>query len=110
MSSEKEIKGNGFVAKDSSKEEKATPMPEINFLTFVMSLSSSALIYLGEIPNPVTNKKEKNITLAKQNIDILSMLSEKTKGNLKDEEKQLLDQFLYDLRLKYVECCDKDKK
>jgi len=77
--------------------------PEINFSTFVFSLSTSALIYLGEMDNPVTQKKEEDYNLAKQNIDILSILEERTKGNLDPNEAKLLESLLYDLRMKYIE-------
>ena len=56
-------------------------MPEINFSTFVFSLNASALVNLGEIENPATGKKEKSLSLAKQTIDILGMLAEKTSKN-----------------------------
>ncbi len=92
---------------DTQEQKKATSYsqqtPELNFSAFVFSLSTSALIYLGEMPNPVTNKKEEDFDLAKQNIDILSILAEKTKGNLDQNEERLLASLLYDLRMKYVE-------
>ena len=76
--------------------------PEINFPTFVVSLNASALLHLGAIEDPTTGQKTKNLPMAKQTIDILSMLEEKTAGNLNDEEKNLLKNILYDLRLMYV--------
>lgn len=87
------------------KEEKQdrTPLPEINLATFILSLSGSAMFHIGEIPNPETGKTEKNLPLAKQSIDIIEMLKEKTKGNLDSDEEKLLDNILYDLRLKYVD-------
>lgn len=78
--------------------------PQIDFATFVLSLSHSALMHLGEAPDPETNKVEANLPLAKQNIDILGMLEEKTKGNLDGDEERLLAQVLFDLRMRYVEC------
>ena len=60
------------------------------------------MFHIGEIPNPETGKTEKNLPLAKQSIDIIEMLKEKTKGNLDPEEEKLLDIVLYDLRMKYV--------
>lgn len=80
-------------------------MPEINFSTFVFSLSSSALLHLGEMPDPSTNQLSTNLPLAKQTIDILGILQEKTKGNLEDEEKELLKNLLYELRMRYVTKC-----
>ena len=82
--------------------EEETQLPEINFSTFVFSLNASALVNLGEIENPGTGQKEKNLPLAKQTIDILGMLEEKTSGNLNDDEANLLKNILYDLRLNYV--------
>jgi hypothetical protein len=89
-------------AKKEVQEEKLPPLPEVNFSTFVYSLSTSALVHLGEIPEPITEKMDKNLPLAKQTIDILGILQEKTKGNLTQEEENLLNSFLYDLRMRYV--------
>ncbi len=80
----------------------ALPLPQVNFSTFVFSLSSSVLLHLGEMPDPATNKKVVNLSLAKQSIDILAMLHEKTSGNLDEEEENLLKNLLYELRVKYV--------
>jgi hypothetical protein len=77
-------------------------LPEIDFGTFVMSLASSVLVHLGEIAHPESAGSEQNLSLAKQTIDILGMLQEKTRGNLSNEEQQLLTNLLYDLRMKYV--------
>ncbi|MBX3192473.1 MAG: DUF1844 domain-containing protein [Labilithrix sp.] len=79
------------------------PLPSIDFATFVLSLSHSALMHLGEAPDPETNKVETHLPLAKQNIDILGLLEEKTKGNLTGDEERLLAQVLFDLRMRYVE-------
>jgi hypothetical protein len=74
----------------------------ITFSTFILSLNTAALVHLGELPDPITKKKEVNLTLAKQTIDTLEMLKEKTKGNLTLEEEKLLQSILYELKLKYV--------
>ncbi len=87
-------------AGDESKEQ--PQLPEINFQTFVFSLNASALVQLGAMEDPATAKKEKNLPLAKQTIDMLSMLKEKTAGNLTKEEEELLKHILYDLRMRYV--------
>jgi hypothetical protein len=84
----------------SDKQE--TRLPQINFQTFVLSLNSSVLVQLGIIEDPVTGIKEKNLSLAKQTIDILGMLDEKTKGNLDKDEEMMLKNILYDLRMMYV--------
>lgn len=77
-------------------------LPEINFATFVASLNASALLQLGAIEDPTSGTKNKNLPMAKQTIDILSMLQKKTAGNLSLEEENLLKNILYDLRLMYV--------
>jgi Domain of unknown function (DUF1844) len=79
-------------------------LPQIDFATFVLSLSHSALTHLGEAPHPETDKIEQDLPLAKQNIDILGILEDKTKGNLSGDEERLLAQVLFDLRMRYVEC------
>ena len=77
-------------------------MPQVCFPTFVLSLSSSALVHLGEVPDPETGKTAENIEMAKHTIDILAMLEEKTRGNLDAEESKLLKDMLFELRMHYV--------
>lgn len=84
----------------TSAEEQA--LPPLNFLTFLLYLSNSALIHLGEISETGGGKIEPNLPLARQTIDILAILKEKTRGNLTTEEEMLLDDLLYDLRMRYV--------
>lgn len=81
------------------------PMPPIDFSTFVLSLSQAALLHLGEIDDPETGKKSINFPLARQSVDLLTMLQDKTRGNLTEEEQKLLENLLYDLRMKYVAEC-----
>ncbi len=83
-------------------QEKISQLPKINFATFIFSLNSSVLVQLGLIEDPATGTKVKNLAIAKQTIDILAMLEEKTRGNLTKEEDNLLKGILYDLRLMYV--------
>jgi len=122
-----EVQGKGFVIKDKrfsakkegegepqvmgeEKKEQSTkkderqepPLPEINFTHLILSFSTSALIQLGEIQDPVTQQLAKNIPLAKQTIDLIGMLKEKTKGNLNSDEEKILENILYDLRMRYV--------
>jgi hypothetical protein len=78
------------------------PLPQINFPTFIASLNASALVHLGVIEDPVSGKAEKNLPMAKQTIDILSMLQQKTAGNLTSEEDSMLKSILYDLRILFV--------
>jgi hypothetical protein len=87
-------------------QEPPLQFPEINFATFVASLNASALLHLGAIEDPSSGTKNKNLPMAKQTIDILNMLQEKTSGNLSTEEENMLKNILYDLRIMYV----KEKK
>ncbi|MGW8301800.1 MAG: DUF1844 domain-containing protein [Desulfobacterales bacterium] len=87
---------------DAADQEPPHQFPEINFATFVASLNASALLQLGVIEDPTTGTKNKNLPMAKQTIDILSMMQQKTTGNLSEEEENLLKNILYDLRLMYV--------
>lgn len=75
---------------------------ELGFSTFILSLSTSALVQLAELPDPITNKKQMNLSLARQTISVIELLKEKTKGNLTADEDNLIETVLYDLRLKYV--------
>jgi len=89
-------------AKDPPPEH-AESLPRVDFATFVLSLSHSALMHLGVAPNPETGGVEKDLALARQTIDLIAMLDEKTKGNLTGDEERLIGQILFDLRMRYVE-------
>lgn len=118
MSDESEFKvvdkrGDGVDKKDDTnpnfqliendkKGEGEKAREAITFSTFIFSLATSALVYLGEIEEPESKKFILNLDLAKQNIDIIGMLGEKTKENLDKDEEKLLGAILYDLRLKYL--------
>jgi hypothetical protein len=95
-----EKKGAEFQAGGSPEQE--TVLPEINFINFLFSISTSALIQLGEIADPTSQQTAKNLPLAKQTIDLIGMLKEKTKGNLTPEEAKLIENILFDLRMRYV--------
>ena len=125
-----DVEGKGFVIKDKRsfdekgemKEErpddekkreekgeetgkddvKRPPLPEVNFSSLIFSLSSSALLHFGQIVDPQTGEKKKDLALAKHSIDTIAMLQEKTKGNLSDEEEKFLENILTDLRWQYV--------
>ena len=86
----------------SAEDAESFQLPAINFATFIFSLNSSVLVHLGIIDDPASGKKVKNLALAKQTIDILGMLEEKTRGNLTEDEKSMLKHILYDLRMIYV--------
>ncbi len=77
--------------------------PPIDFVTFILSLSSSAAYHMGGFQDPVSGKTSVNLDLAKQTIDIISMLGDKTRGNLTEDEGKLISHALYDLRMQFVE-------
>jgi hypothetical protein len=81
----------------------ADPAVPIDFTTFVLSLSSSAAIHLGLAPHPERPDCCRSLPMAKQTIDILVLLQEKTKGNLTGEEERMLAEVLYNLRMAYVD-------
>ncbi|MFC1658341.1 DUF1844 domain-containing protein [Candidatus Omnitrophota bacterium] len=89
----------------SVNEQEAVP-PEANFSFFVSTLALQISIFLGQIPNPATNKKERNLPQAKFLIDTLDLLQDKTKGNLSSEESNLLENVLYELKMQYVSAVD----
>jgi hypothetical protein len=95
-----EKQGEEFQRGGSPEQE--TVLPEINFINFLFSISTSALIQLGEIEDPISQQTAKNLPLAKQTIDLIGMLKEKTKGNLTPEEAKLIENILFDLRMRYV--------
>jgi hypothetical protein len=75
---------------------------QTSFLAFVMSLATTAAVHFGDIEDPSVGKTERNLPAARQMIELLAMLQEKTKGNLEPEEHQVLDQVLYELRMRFV--------
>jgi len=85
----------------AAEASRARALP-VDFGTFVLSLGSSAIMHLGELPAEEGGTGKKDLPLAKHTIDILSMLQAKTKGNLTAQEDRLLESLLYDLRLRFV--------
>ncbi len=77
-------------------------MPEVTFSAFVMSLNTSVLYHLGEIADPVSGKKAVQLDPARHGIDTLMLLQEKTKGNLTNDEEEMLKNILYDVKLRFV--------
>jgi hypothetical protein len=76
----------------------------VTFIGFVLSLAHTAAFHFGDVPDPATGKNgEANLAAASQLIDILALLEEKTRGNLSAEERQLLEQLVYELRMRFVE-------
>jgi hypothetical protein len=81
-----------------------TEQPQVSFVAFVLSLASNAAVHFGDLPDPITNEKRPpDLDAAAQLIDLLAMLEEKTRVNLTAEERQLLDQLIFELRMRYVE-------
>ena len=128
MSEKENVEGEGFVIKDNRSsqisednaaflddqetkdqekqtdisEKKETEPFQIDFSAFIMSLTSSAFYHLGDMPDPSTGKTETNLPAVQQTIDMLIMLREKRKGNLKEDEIKLIEQLIYELQVKYV--------
>jgi hypothetical protein len=82
----------------------STDQPQVSFIAFIYSLASNAAVHFGDIPDPMTGERRPvDLDAAQQLIEILGMLEEKTRGNLSPEERQFLEQVLYELRLRFVE-------
>ena len=95
---------------DSSSASQPDDLPAVDFTTFVLSLSHSALLHLGDAPHPTSDgMSEVDLPMARQTIDLLALIQEKTHGNLTGAEEQMLTQALYDLRLRFVEVSQKHK-
>jgi hypothetical protein len=95
-------------ASSTAAEPPPAPHPSaseepVTFSTFVLGLSTQALLHLGEIADPVSGAVERDLGAAKHVIDILAILGEKTRSNLEPDEQALLESMLYDLRMRYVE-------
>lgn len=88
---------------DDDTNSGETGLPALDFPTFILSLSHSALVHLGDAPDPSTGAREVDLQLARQVIDTVALLQEKTRGNLTGAEERVVDQVLYDLRMRFVE-------
>lgn len=86
----------------ASGQATGSPLPEVTFSTFIISLASAALVGLGEVPDPATGRVTRDLLLARHNIDVLEMLRQKTEGALDEQERGLLEHTLCELRFKYV--------
>jgi hypothetical protein len=89
-------------AQTGDGQARAFTLPKIDFSTFVLSINSSALVQLGLIEDPGSGQITKNLPMAKQTVDLLAMLEEKTRGNLTSDEENILKNILYELRMLYV--------
>jgi hypothetical protein len=86
-------------------------MSELSFTAFVLSVASSAAIHFGDLPDPSTGQRvDPNLEGASQMIDILALLEEKTRGNLTAEERSVLEQVLYELRMRFIEASGAEKR
>jgi hypothetical protein len=98
--------GQPLASSPKAPEEGAPPEtaePKLDFFNYIASLGFQTMIFLGEMPNPITNQVEKNLKQAKFLIDTLVILRDKTKGNLSKEEDDLLNGSIYELQLRYVD-------
>jgi len=84
-------------------KESKEPIPPLDFSSIVLPFFTQALIKLGQIKDPIVNKEDENLVLAKRLIDLLDLLNERTKGNLKSEEEKFLSSCLHQLRMAYLE-------
>ncbi len=98
-----DVTGAARGAAPDAEHADAAAFGEMSFSTFVMGLTTQALMHLGEIPDPASQTVMHDLPAAKQMIDLLGILRDKTKGNLDTAEEQLLGEVLYDLRMRYVE-------
>ncbi len=80
-------------------------MPAVSFISFILSLNTTALFHLGEIAHPETGQKMLDLELARHAIDTLAMLEEKTKGNLDKEEQELISKVVYELKMRFIRVC-----
>lgn len=87
----------------NADEQVVGELPGVDFHTFILSLGSSALLHLGELDGPDGQEAQTDLPMAKQTIDMIAMLQEKTRGNLTPPEDRLIESLLYDLRLRFVE-------
>jgi hypothetical protein len=102
--------GNGFIMEAAKKAAEASEeaarknaLPRVEFSSFILSIYSSGLVQLGKVADPSTGETRKDLTMAKYTIDMMAMLSEKTKGNLNKDEENLMRALLSEIRMAYVE-------
>jgi hypothetical protein len=98
------------MSEQMKKDSEPGGLFQMDFSTFVLSLNASALIHLGEIPDPHSKERATNLPAAKHTIEILEIIKNKTRGNLNGEEEKLLDDVLFNLRMKFVKDTQSEKK
>jgi hypothetical protein len=91
-------------------DEIKQPLPPASIESLFYMLATSAMVNLGQVPEPTNQKTTVNLELAKHNIDTLGVLQKKTAGNLTSDESRLLDELLYDLRMKFVRATSQNEK
>jgi len=109
--------GGGLIGPDGQplstpseeKEEGDGQELQLDFFNYIASLGFQSMIFLGEVPNPITNQVDKNLKQAKFLIDTMVVIREKTTGNLTKEEAELLNGSIYELQLRYVEAVKKEQ-
>lgn len=107
--------GGGLIGPDgqplqASEPEQGGEEPQLDFFNYIASLGFQAMIFLGEVPNPMSNQVEKNLKQAKFLIDTLVIIKDKTIGNLTKEENELLTGSVYELQRRFVEISSKESK
>ncbi len=88
---------------DAAAQARGGELPEVDFTTFVLSLAHSVRVHLGDAPNPGDSTTSVELPLARQTIDLLALLQDKTRGNLSGEEERILESALFDVRMRFVE-------
>ena len=91
------------MSEESKEKTKQSGELKMDFSTFILSLNASSLIHMGEIPDPEAMERSVNLPAAKHTIEILEIILDKTVGNLDETEKKLLEDILYNLRMKYMQ-------
>ena len=97
------MKEKGSPSAPTGTDEAPRSLPPLDFSTLVLSMASTAMVHLGRVPAPTGHAEELDLDAAKQAIDILAILEDKTRGNLDESEQKLLGSLLYDLRVAYVD-------
>lgn len=97
------LRGEGFEVRRGEPAVPEGALAAVQFSSFVISLATTAFIHLGEMEDPVTSRKETNLEGARQMIDIIDMLRQKTRGNLDPAEQELIEGVLFELKLRYTQ-------
>ncbi len=96
------------MSEEQKESAKQSGELQMDFSAFILSLNASSMIHMGEIPDPHSMERSVNLPAAKHTIEILEIIEDKTQGNLDDTEKKLLEDILYNLRMKFMQNSQKD--